>query len=262
MNEKTKNLQNLLKLVKELSSRDDMEWFKNDLKNHFKISEPNGLSKIEDIYEYCIKKIIEQQANQFYSNFKIDELKLELIEDFIRMEQFKREDRFEEFCVSMHQQIENITLYLFEKFKLKKIIEELQDVSSLLKYGGEKGKFVFNDNSIALGRFIFMKFNIEKYPNFKIDNTTKWYYNNKLRAVLYYLYFDQKIVFNSNSYDNLYNLGNNLYLMRNKVHRGPNNITERQKIVYDKIIPNHNKYYFKFLGFLEDFVSKINENLK
>ena len=49
MNEKAKNLQNLLKLVKELSSRDDMEWFKNDLKNHFKISEPNGLSKIEDI---------------------------------------------------------------------------------------------------------------------------------------------------------------------------------------------------------------------
>ena len=139
MNEKAKNLQNLLKLVKELSSRDDLLWFKNDLKNHFKISEPNGLSKIEDIYEYCIKKIIEQQAKQFYSNFKIDELKLELIEDFIKMEQFKREDRFEEFCVSMHQQIENITLYLFEKFKLEKIIEELQDVPSLLKYGGEKG---------------------------------------------------------------------------------------------------------------------------
>ena len=79
---------------------------------------------------------------------------------------------------------------------------------------------------------------------------------------MYYFYFDKKITFNSNSYDDIYNLGNNFYLMRNKVHRGPNNITEYQKTVYDKIIPNHNKYYFKFLGFLEDFVSKINENLK
>ena len=32
MDEKNKNLQNLLKLVKELSSKDDLEWFKNDLK--------------------------------------------------------------------------------------------------------------------------------------------------------------------------------------------------------------------------------------
>ena len=75
------NLQNLLKLVKELSSKDDLEWFKNDLKNHYKISETNRLSKIEDIYEYCIKDIIEQQAKLFYSNFKIDELKFKLTYD-------------------------------------------------------------------------------------------------------------------------------------------------------------------------------------
>ena len=88
MNEKTKNLQNLLKLVKELSSKDDLEWFKNDLKNHYKISETNRLSKIEDIYEYCINDIIEQQAKLFYSNFKIDELKFKLIEDFIGLLNF------------------------------------------------------------------------------------------------------------------------------------------------------------------------------
>ena len=38
MDEKNKNLQNLLKLVKELSSKDDLEWFKNDLILHFSSS--------------------------------------------------------------------------------------------------------------------------------------------------------------------------------------------------------------------------------
>lgn len=261
MDEKNKNLQNLLKLVKELSSKDDLEWFKNDLKNHYKISETNRLSKIEDIYEYCIKDIIEQQAKLFYSNFKIDELRFELIEDFIKMEQFKREDRFEEFCISMYQQIENITTYLFEKFKLEKIIEESQDISSIMRYDKKEGKLIHDDKSITLGRFIFMKWKKEG-KDFRLNNSTKWFYNNKFRAVLYYFYYDQQIKYNSNSYNEIYKLGDNLYQMRNKVHRGTNNISNYSKKIYDTIIPNHNKYYFKFLGFLEDFVSKINENLK
>ena len=36
----------------------------------------------------------------------------------------------------------------------------------------------------------------------------------------------------------------------------------RQQKIMDEIIPNHNKYYFKFLGFLETFISVININLE
>jgi len=62
-------------------------------------------SLVQNIYEYCIENIIDKQAEEFYSDFKIKE---KLIEDYKNMEHERRRDDFERFCLSMYQQIELI----------------------------------------------------------------------------------------------------------------------------------------------------------
>ena len=50
-----------------------------------------------------------------------------------------------------------------------------------------------------------------------------------------------------------------LYQMRNQNHRG-NNPSGFQKNTLDKIIGYEAKYYFKFYGFLQDFVNQIEQS--
>ena len=70
--------------------------------------------KIDQIYEYCIEKIIRKQATEFYKDFPLKSITLELIEDFVKMEFFRRKDDFGNFCLALYQQIENITNKLCE----------------------------------------------------------------------------------------------------------------------------------------------------
>ena len=58
--------------------------------------------RIEQIYEYCIEKIIRKQAKEFYADFPIKSIVPILEEDFIRMESFRRKDNFGDFCLSLY----------------------------------------------------------------------------------------------------------------------------------------------------------------
>ena len=44
----------------------------------------------------------------FYKDFNLPSINDELCNDYVRMEQYRREDNFEEFCMAMFQQIELI----------------------------------------------------------------------------------------------------------------------------------------------------------
>jgi galactokinase/mevalonate kinase-like predicted kinase len=86
------------------------------------------------------------------------------------------------------------------------------------------------------------------------------FFNHKYRAVLYYYYFNKELRTNSDLFDRVYEIGNFLYQGRNLIHRGASQSQYQQNII-DDLIPNQHKYYFKFLGFLEDFISTVNKNI-
>ena len=50
-----------------------------------------------------------------------------------------------------------------------------------------------------------------------------------------------------------------LYQSRNLNHRNGFRTDKQQKII-DKVVSESDRYYYKFLAFLEDFTSKINNN--
>lgn len=125
MDEKNKNLQNLLKLVKELSSKDDLEWFKNDLKKHFNNQEktisPNNseqiLSNTEKIKQYLS---LSPELSLDYSYIPHKLLKTRLNLDNLRMENVrinlaeKNElKRFYDYIIYAFFQVENLINYYY-----------------------------------------------------------------------------------------------------------------------------------------------------
>ena len=125
MDEKNKNLQNLLKLVKELSSKDDLEWFKNDLKKHFNNQEktisPNNseqiLSNTEKIKQYLS---LSPELSLDYSYIPHKLLKTRLNLDNLRMENIrinldeKNElKRFYDYIIYAFFQVENLINYYY-----------------------------------------------------------------------------------------------------------------------------------------------------
>jgi hypothetical protein len=189
-------------------------------------------SIIQNIHEYCVEQKIEKQAKEFYANFPIPEIKLQLIQDYKKMEHERRRDDFENFSLCVFQQIENITNYLFDNFILKNWETNKSEIVIRFPDGNSKTL-----SSLIMG------------------NTIDWYANNKFKAVIFFYYFNETLK-TTVPFNEIVEKFNEVYQMRNKNHRGSNPKDFQQKIL-DKIKGFESKYYFKFYGFLEDFVNKI-----
>lgn len=256
----TKNkpsLLKLLKLVEEISQTPGNEWFKKELSEKNSLSDSPSIvnPKINDIYEFCIRLIIKEHAEKFYSDFKLTSIKSKLIEDFIRMEKFRREDNFEDFCLALFQQIEGIVNELIS-IEIQSIIKDQQNTETHKVKNKSSGLY----ESHRLWQLIF-------YPMLSAPDLEKklakpifeWDFTERYKAVLFIYYFAKRI-YNYQSFQDVFFLGNELYQSRNLNHRG-GRVTENQQRTIDKVKSSSHKYYFKFLGFLEDFTTAVNKNI-
>ena len=92
-------------------------------------------SQLDEIYEYCISKILKEQASDFYKNLPsiFVDRKQVLMEDYFRMEQFHRQNNFGDFCLALYQQIECITNVLCESKDLNEICEKFWGYPAYVK---------------------------------------------------------------------------------------------------------------------------------
>lgn len=252
------SLEKLLVLIDEISKEEENLWFKDKIHKKYSTISLNKYSSdesINKIYEYCIKEIIVKQANKFYEDFKIENIKPKLIEDFIRMEHFRRDDNFEDFCLAMFQQLEGTINSLVSDEMQNYIIENKELQTHKVR---EKNSRNYVPNT--LWQLIFFpgltNLDLEK----KITKPISlWDFSERFKAVLFYYYFKKKI-YNYQDFQSIFFLGNELYQSRNLNHRGGKTTESQQKII-NKVTSDSHKYYFKFLGFLEDTLSTVNMNI-
>ena len=163
-------LKKLVEIIGDLLKIEGNEWLIDEILKtigeNSPIEEIAKHSVIQNIHEYCVEQKIEKQANEFYQSFPIEEIKDQLIQDYKKMEHERRRDDFENFCLSMYQQIENITNYLFEKYILKKWDSSKNNIA-----------YKFPD-----GRTLFVK-------DIVFGKANDWFANVKFKAVLFYFYF-------------------------------------------------------------------------
>lgn len=218
--------------------------------------------KINEIYEYCIEKIIRKQAEEFYSGFPLTEIIPMLIGDFIRMETFKRKDNFGDFCLACYQQIECITNYLCSLDDLGETVNKMYECpayvdSKTSRIDDRVGKF-------SIASLIFGNKNNKDtgvpYAETKPQSPLqKQYANDKMCIVVYFIGYKCRMTSQDYiSYRNITYILNEIYQCRNMNHRG-NNSTEWEQKTINKILPLQSLYYLKFYGALAQYIDLIKD---
>ena len=253
-----KKLKKLVQIIGDLLKVEGNEWLIDEILKTIGESSPveeiANHSVTQNIHEYCIEQKIEKQATEFYNSFPIQEIKDQLIQDYKKMEHERRRDDFENFCLCLYQQIENITNYLFETGVVATWNNVKHTIAIKSFYDTNQKRYVLPTNEgISIEKLVFHKTNPE-------NDLSKWHANNKFRAILYFFYFNREIIRDDYAFNSIYFTHQEIYQMRNKNHRGGKTSKFHQKTL-DKIKGNESKYYFKFYGFLQDFLTRIENNV-
>lgn len=157
MSNAKENLQNLLKLVKELSSREELEWFKKDLKDHFNSQSNKNITQTanNDLAEltydlrrtsYYLRNIdrkIWTEGLKFYSEISNSMLRISLLKDFRFMKIADHENDFLEYTRRVDLQLENCLNYICLYLDAHQIIST------------NPNKFTDSYNNLHVGNYSF-----------------------------------------------------------------------------------------------------------
>lgn len=216
--------------------------------------------RIEQIYEYCIEKIIRKQAKEFYADFPIKSIIPILEDDFIRMESFRRKDNFGDFCLALYQQIECITNKMCESSILHDIVTKMWGYPAYVK--SEKGKQLSIserlDGDFSIGKLVLIGDKKVEKSKMALQSL---YAIDKIRTIVYFLGYQAMMKYSDyDSFKEITSLLNDIYQCRNLNHRG-NTTNQWEQEILDRVLPLNSFYYFKFLGVLAQYVSFIKNGL-
>ena len=253
-------IEKILLLVKQDSE------FNEELRKRLKIVPVANSVIIDDermnqIYEYCIEKIIRRQAEEFYKDFPISSLVPTLVEDYVRMESFHRKDSFGDFCLSLYQQIECITNKICESATLSEITDKMWAYEAYVKTTeGKDLDLKERTGTYRIADLIF-PFNNKNGVANAVEKSLKTLQNqyaiDKIRIIVYYFGYGAKMRSSDfEGYKEITGLLNDIYQCRNTNHRG-NTLTEYEQDTLNRILPMKSFYYFKFLGVLAQYIDFI-----
>lgn len=218
--------------------------------------------RLNQIYEYCIEKIIRKQAEDFYKDFPIPSIESTLIDDYVRMESFRRKDNFGDFCLALYQQIENITNKICESSVLAEITDKMWGHLAFVKTpeGQQEPDITDRTGKTDIANLIFYGTSKSGLPN-AIEKSKKTlqnqYASDKIRIIVYFYGFGAKLRHSDfDSFREITGLLNDIYQCRNMNHRG-STLTQWEEETLNRIIPMKSLYYFKFLGCLAQYISYI-----
>ena len=243
--------------IAQLSRLPGNEWLFKEFIKHYCPEETIGNAKLDEIYEYCIEKVIKGQAEDFYKDMPLKDIVPQLESDFVKMERAKRRDDFDEFALSVYQQIECMTNEVLRLTNLREIATEMLNEPAYyrMKKVDDEWKLV-RTGGFSIGDYLFGKERMEKIKVNKIDEFLK-YANEKIACVEYFVCFNAKFQEPESKYFKEYkDLYYEIYQFRNLNHRG-GVVTDYQKNIIDRIRPSQSKYYLKFLKALEFYVSGV-----
>jgi hypothetical protein len=251
-------LTKLISLVEEVAGQPGNDWFRDELLGKFvKIAAVAVDPKIDEIYELCVGKIITKQAEGFYRDFPINIIKDQLIADHSEMEDFRRKNNFEKFCLAAFQQLELIVNHLaddnvskFVKANATKITHETKSKNTGVKEPKKLTDAIFAPWVIANSL-------IEKMGK----GAKAWDFAEKFKAVTIYYLFDGDIKAGFSNFMRITLMGIKLANLRNAIHRG-NIATPKQMADIIEATAMKERHYVRFTSFLEEFTTVLTLHLK
>ena len=220
----------------------------------------SSISLDEEPINRSMERNVRNLAENFYSGFPIPSLITTLVDDYCRMEFFRRKDAFGDFCLALYRQIECITNKLCYNPDLNIIAEHLWGYPAYVKSGQDIQTSIDNrkeDSDFSIASLVL--FNQTKVVEKSKSALYNLYAIDKIRAVVYFLGY--KATMKSSDFDGykeLTSLLSDIYLCRKMNNRGIAQ-TEWGKETVDRIYASKAVYYIKFLGALTLFVEQVKD---
>lgn len=260
MDKQREQIKNIIEKLYNISKQPGKEWLLSELMVHF-----GNDAKITEIYEYCIENVLKNQAAEFYKDFPLRRIVPQLEKDFIRMETFRRQNKFEEFSMAVYQQIENITNELCRNDKLIGIVERLMGHPAYIKNTQNSEGLWTSEPTLKdrtgnyqIAELLFGKSNAnEKSKNSLVAHWAM----DKVYCVLYFVCYEGKVKSSDyNDFINYQELYDSIYQFRNLNHRNAES-SDWKKNIIDRVDANRSIYYFKFAEALLFYIERVTKGL-
>ena len=228
------------------------QWFAKEL---YKLLAPASDARISDIHEQCIESILTQQANEFYKDFVIADLRPQLIADFIKMEHWRRRNNIYEFSLPMYQQVECIVNYISRNNTLCEVFHTMMDC---LCFVDAYPPTVDNRNpksSYTVAQLLFMH---DAPTKSKEILPSLWAYD-KFKAINYFVCHQTMLTnYQFDQFVGENRIFGELYALRNRVHRG-NDLTEKEIERTKQVEINPSRGFLTLTAFLTWFIDSVNK---
>ena len=228
------------------------QWFAKEL---YKLLAPASDARISDIHEQCIESILTQQANEFYKDFVIADLRPQLIADFIKMEHWRRRNNIYEFSLAMYQQVECIVNYISRNNTLCEVFHTMMDC---LCFVDAYPPTVDNRNpksSYTVAQLLFMH---DAPTKSKEILPSLWAYD-KFKAINYFVCHQTMLTnYQFDQFVGENRIFGELYALRNRVHRG-NDLTEKEIERTKQVESNPSRGFLTLTAFLTRFIDSVNK---
>ena len=228
------------------------QWFAKEL---YKLLAPASDARISDIHEQCIESILTQQANEFYKDFVIADLRPQLIADFIKMEHWRRRNNIYEFSLAIYQQVECIVNYISRNNTLCEVFHTMMDC---LCFVDAYPPTVDNRNpksSYTVAQLLFMH---DAPTKSKEILPSLWAYD-KFKAINYFVCHQTMLTnYQFDQFVGENRIFGELYALRNRVHRG-NDLTEKEIERTKQVEINPSRGFLTLTAFLTWFIDSVNK---
>ena len=278
MGQDKKQLEHLLSFVSAVYNDPDNKEFAAGIqamiKKDLQGNKASWSGKIDEIYEYCLKKNLHEQAEDLYKDFPLESIRTTLIEDYVRMEEARRRNDFDEFGLHLYQQIEAIVNTLSKDEGLSAIVRKMMLQPAYIRTfeivdgeDGKKEKRNYTEEELSpakrAGRRTVadMVLIADKDPKKNEEKRKKelsqFSAADKLYLILYFVCYQAKM------YDSVWeswksnkSLFSTIYNVRNHVHREGDS-TEWQKKIYEAAASRKSQSYLSFLSALVFLVDRV-----
>lgn len=218
--------------------------------------------KIDDIHELCIESIIKEQAEDFYKNFAIPDIREQLVKDFVKMEHWRRKNNIQEFCMALYQQIEAVTNCLGSDEDLNHIWRKIRDKKFFVDYKEKDISKRYEKSDLIIKDEIYKKNNYKKNGVIYDPDLRELMAMDKFKAILFLIVYNTEVSpSNYKHFCNKFWAGYNVYQIRNLNHRSnPKEQNNRLHQQQRDIIDHPTLSMCSLSGFLSHFISGINEH--
>lgn len=266
MGQDKKQLTKLLAFVKDLYDDPDNKEFAAGIQTIVidDLKQKNEDNRIAEIYEYCIRQILKEQAESLYEDFPLVNIKEELVSDYVKMERAHRDNNIDDFGIRLYRQIENIVRTLAKDDILDGVVSSMMDTPYLV--AGYNNPQVQRRQKLTkdmqpvktIADFVLIPSKRSTKEERKGKALSDQYATDMARLIIYFVCFggmmQPGIMFEQ--WKQQTEAYSDIYSIRNRVHGG-GECSEHDIQRYDAMKASATLSYFRLMSFLVFLVEGV-----